>query len=202
MEHSRQELSEIFNKACENGEVYTIRTIIKEHPGYIDLESNDGYGFKKACEKGFVNIIDYLIKTKEVVKNIELDFQENAGFYIACNYNQSEVLKYYFEHKEYQSKKGLINTVFIKSCENINLEMYQVLKEFDLLNNINPEWNKWQGFKLACKNEITEIINDMIFQMNLPLKDELKEWLKSERYERVINIFKKRDMYNSLKVKE
>ena len=27
----------------------------------------------------------------------------------------------------------------------------------------------------------------------------LKEWLKSERYERVINIFKKRDMYNLLK---
>lgn len=199
MEQTRQELSDIFNQACENGEVYTIRSIIKQYPGYIDLESNDGYGFKKACEKGYVNIIDYLINTKEVVKNIDLDFQENAGFYIACNHSRLEILKYYFEHKEYQTKKGLINTVFIKSCETNNIKMYQVLKDFDLLKNINPEWNNWQGFKLACKNEMTEIINDIIFKMNLTLKEELKEWLKNERYERVINIFKKRDVYNSLR---
>ena len=199
METSRQELSDIFNRACENGEVYAIRTIIKENPGYIDLEANDGYGFKKACEKGFVNVIDYLIKTKEVVRNIDLDFQENAGFFIACNYGRTEVLEYYFKHKEYKEKKGLINTVFIKSCETNNFKMYQLLKDYDLLKSINPQWNKWQGFKLACKNEMNETINDMVFVMNLPLHEDLKEWLKSERYERVINIFKKRDMYNLLK---
>lgn len=195
MKHSREELNEIFNIACENGEVYSIRTIIKENPGYIDLESNDGYGFKKACEKGYVNIIDYLIKTKEVVKNIDLDFQENIGFFIACENQKTEVLKYYFSHNDYQSKKGLINTLFIKSCENSNLDMYRVLKDFDLITKINPEWNKYQGFKIACKNEMTEVINDIIFKLNLPLKEDLKEWLKNEKYERVINIFKKRDMY-------
>lgn len=198
MKKSREEINIMFNIACENGEVYTIRTIIKENQGYIDLESNDGYGFKKACEKGYVNIIDYLIKTKEVVKNIDLDFQENIGFFIACENEKIEVLKYYLNHKEYQSKKGLINKLFIKSCESSNLEMYKILKDFDLLNKINPEWNKYQGFKSACKNELTEIMNDIIFTLKLPLKDDLKEWLKSERYERVINIFKKRDMYNLL----
>lgn len=199
MKHSRKDLNHVFNIACENGEVYAIRTIIKENPGYIDLESNDGYGFKKACEKGYVNIIDYLIKTKEVVKNIELDFQENIGFFIACENEKPEVIKYYFSHKEYQSKKGLINTVFINSCENSNLEMYKILKDFDLLSKVNPEWNKYQGFKNACKNEMTEVINDIIFKLNLPLTDDLKEWLKNEKYERVINIFKKRDMYISLR---
>lgn len=148
MEQTRQELNEIFNQACENGEVYTIRSIIKQYPGYIDLENSDGFGFKKACEKDYVNIIDYLINTKEVVQNISLDFQENAGFYIACDNNSLGIIKYYFEHKEYQTKKGLINTVFIKSCETNNIKMYQILKDFDLLKNINPEWNHWQGFKI------------------------------------------------------
>ena len=46
---------------------------------------------------------------------------------------------------------------------------------------------------------MTEIINDIIFELNMPLDEEIKEWLKEEKYERVINIFKKRDLYNQLK---
>lgn len=198
MKETREQLSEIFNIACENGDVSTIRRIIKDHPGYIDIESNDGYGFKKACEKGHVNIIDYLIKTKEVVKNIEIDYQENIGFFTACHYGQSEIIKYYFNDKSYQIKKGLINTVFIKSCEDYNLEMYKILKEYDLLKHINPEWNQYQGFKSACKNEITEITYEIIFNLNLPLSDKLNQWLKEEKYERIINMFKKREMYKHL----
>lgn len=199
MEDIRENLNKKFNKACEEGEVYTIRQILKEYPGYINLENNDGYGFKKACEKGFVNIIDYLIKTKEVAKNIELDFQENIGFFIACENERIEVLDYYFSHQEYKKMAGLINKVFITSCEKNNIKLYQFLKNIGLLNKINPKWNKWYGFKLACKNEMNEIINDTIFELNMPLEEDLKEWLKQERYERVINIFKKRDIYKQLK---
>lgn len=82
--------------------------ILRENPGVVDLESNDGYGFKKACENGHVNVIDYLIKTNETVKNISLDFQENIGFFMACNHGQSEIIKYYFEHKSYQLKQDLL----------------------------------------------------------------------------------------------
>ncbi len=199
MEDLREVLNQKFNKACEQGEVYSLRQILKEYPGYINLENNDGYGFKKACEKGFVNIIDYLIKTKEVANNINLDFQENIGFFIACEYGRIEVLDYYFSHQEYKKMTGLINKVFITSCEKNNIKLYQLLKNTGLLNKVNPKWNKWYGFKLACKNEMTEIINDIIFDLNMPLDEEIKEWLKEEKYERVINIFKKRDMYNQLK---
>lgn len=198
MNETREQLSEIFNIACEMGDVSTIRKIIKENPGYIDIESNDGYGFKKACEKGHVNIIDYLTKTQELVKNIDIDYQENIGFFIACQYGQSEVIKYYFNIKDYQIKKGLINTVFIKSCEQSSMEMYTILKEYDLLRHINPEWNQYQGFKHACKNEITEITHEIIFNLNLPLSDKLNQWLKEEKYERIINMFKKREMYKDL----
>lgn len=200
MNQSRQELSTVFNQACETGELAIIRSILKENTGYIDLESNDGYGFKKACEKGHVHIIDYLIKTQEVSRNVNLDFQENTGFFIACEYGQTDIINYYFSHKEYQEKKGLINTLFIKSCEKGNIEMYQILKDFHLLKKINPEWNQWHGFKSACKNEMTEIINDIIFEFKIPLTEELKIWLKNEKYERILNIFKKRDMYQLLKV--
>jgi len=199
MEDVRENLNKKFNKACEEGEVYSLRQILKEYPGYINLENNDGYGFKKACEKGFVNIIDYLIKTKEVAKNIDLDFQENIGFFIACDNEKIEVLDYYFSHQEYKKMAGLINKVFITSCEKNNIKLYQFLKNIGLLNKINPKWNKWYGFKLACKNEMTEIINDIIFELNMPLDEGIKEWLKEEKYERVINIFKKRDIYNQLK---
>ena len=199
MDDLRENLNKKFNKACEEGEVYSLRQILKEYPGYINLENNDGYGFKKACEKGFVNIIDYLIKTKEVAKNIDLDFQENIGFFIACDNEKIEVLDYYFSHQEYKKMAGLINKVFITSCEKNNIKLYQFLKNIGLLNKINPKWNKWYGFKLACKNEMTEIINDIIFELNMPLEEDLKEWLKNEKYERVINIFKKRDIYNHLK---
>lgn len=199
MEDLREVLNQKFNKACEQGEVYSLRQILKEYPGYINMENNDGYGFKKACEKGFVNIIDYLIKTKEVAKNINLDFQENIGFFIACDYGRIEVLDYYFSHQEYKKMTGLINKVFITSCEKNNIKLYQLLKNTGLLSKINPKWNKWYGFKLACKNEMTEIINDIIFELNMPLDEEIKEWLKEEKYERVINIFKKRDIYNQLK---
>jgi len=199
MNDLREVLNQKFNKACEQGEVYSLRQIIKEYPGYINMENNDGYGFKKACEKGFVNIIDYLIKTKEVANNINLDFQENIGFFIACDYGRIEVLDYYFSHQEYKKMTGLINKVFITSCEKNNIKLYQLLKNTGLLSKINPKWNKWYGFKLACKNEMTEIINDIIFELNMPLDEEIKEWLKEEKYERVINIFKKRDLYNQLK---
>lgn len=199
MEDLREVLNQKFNKACEQGEVYSLRQILKEYPGYINMENNDGYGFKKACEKGFVNIIDYLIKTREVANNINLDFQENIGFFIACDYGKIEVLDYYFSHQEYKKMTGLINKVFITSCEKNNIKLYQLLKNTGLLNKVNPKWNKWYGFKLACKNEMTEIINDIIFELNMPLDEEIKEWLKNEKYERVINIFKKRDIYNQLK---
>lgn len=199
MNDLREVLNQKFNKACEQGEVYSLRQILKEYPGYINMENNDGYGFKKACEKGFVNIIDYLIKTKEVANNINLDFQENIGFFIACDYGRIEVLDYYFSHQEYKKMTGLINKVFITSCEKNNIKLYQLLKNTGLLSKINPKWNKWYGFKLACKNEMTEIINDIIFELNMPLDEEIKEWLKEEKYERVINIFKKRDLYNQLK---
>lgn len=199
MNDLREVLNQKFNKACEQGEVYSLRQILKEYPGYINMENNDGYGFKKACEKGFVNIIDYLIKTKEVANNINLDFQENIGFFIACDYGRIEVLDYYFSHQEYKKMTGLINKVFITSCEKNNIKLYQLLKNTGLLSKINPKWNKWYGFKLACKNEMTEIINDIIFELNMPLDEEIKEWLKEEKYERVINIFKKRDIYNQLK---
>lgn len=199
MEKSREEINEIFNHACENGELSTIRNLVKTYPGYVNLENNDGYGFKKACEKSHINVIDYLINTQEVVKNINLDYQENIGFYIACEYEQIEVLKYYFNNQQYQLKNGLINTVFIKSCEKSNVEMYMVLKSFDLVRKIDPEWNKYKGFKLACKNEISLVINDMIFYKNIELKDILKQWLIEENYIRVLNTFKKRQLYNSLK---
>ena len=39
----------------------------------------------------------------------------------------------------------------------------------------------------------------IIFELNMPLDEGIKEWLKEEKYERVINIFKKRDIYNQLK---
>lgn len=199
MEDLREKLNEKFNKACEEGEVYSLRQLLKEYPGYINLENNDGYGFKKACEKGFVNIIDYLIKTKEVSHNIQLDFQENIGFFIACENEKIEVLDYYFSHLEYKKMSGLINKVFVTSCEKNNIKLYEFLKNIGLSVKINPKWNKWYGFKLACKNEMTEIVNDIIFELNMPLEEDLKEWLKQERYERVINIFKKRDIYNHLK---
>lgn len=38
----------------------------------------------------------------------------------------------------------------------------------------------------------------LFFELNMPLDEGIKEWLK-EKYERVINIFKKRDIYNQLK---
>lgn len=199
MEKSREEINDIFNMACESGELYNIRNVIKKYTGYINLENNDGYGFKKACENGHVNVIDYLINTKEVVKNIQLDFQENIGFYIACENGQIDILKYYFNRQEYQCKKGLINHLFIKSCEKNNLDMYIVLKYFNLLEKINPEWNKYKGFKIACEKENTLIMNDMIFTKNMTLTEPLKQWLNEENYIRVLNMFNKRDMYNSLK---
>lgn len=199
MEISREQINTNFNNACENGELYNIRNLVKSYPGYINLENNNGYGFKKACENGHVNVIDYLITTKEVVKNINLDFQDNIGFYIACDFAQVEVLNYYFNHIIYQGKTGLINNLFIKSCEQNNLDMYLVLKKFNLLKKINPEWNKYKGLKLACKNEMSLIINDIVFICNIELKEELQSWLLNENYIRVLNIFKKRTMYNSLK---
>lgn len=199
MENFKEKINQQFNKACEEGELSSLRQLLKENPGVINIENNDGYGFKKACEKGFVNVIDYLIKTEEVTKNIQLDFQENSGFFIACEYERTEIIDYYFNHNEYKKMIGLINKVYITSCEKNNIHLYQLLKKQGLIVKVNPEWNKCYGFKLACKKEMTEIINDIIFELKMPLKEELKIWLKEEKYERVINIFKKRDIYDQLK---
>ena len=196
-----KEIESKFNTACEHGELYTIRTLIKSNIGVLNLENNDGYGFKKACEKGFVNVIDYLIKTTEVSKNISLELQENIGFFIACEYEQKEIIDYYFKQDDYKNKLGLINKVYITACEKNNKEMYNLLKNLDLLKKVNFKWNKWYGFKLVCKNENNDIINDIINERDLNLEIDLKEWIKEEKYERILNIFKKREIIRQLNKK-
>ena len=79
------------------------------------------------------------------------------------------------------------------------MDMHKVLLNFNLFKDINPKWNKWQGFKTACKNEMNEMISDIVFKLDMELTDDLKDWLKKEQYERVLNTFKKREIYRSLK---
>ena len=78
-----------FNEACKTGNLTTITDLLNNFN--IDVHANNEEGFRWACERGRLNIVQYLLENNF---NIDVHTNNEEGFIWACKNRHSAVVKY------------------------------------------------------------------------------------------------------------
>ena len=74
-----------------------IREGLTLYEGFKDHSIEDlGYCFTKACEHGDLDleVVRYLLTTKELGKNAEIEYDNHVGFRVACSHGHFKIVKY------------------------------------------------------------------------------------------------------------
>jgi sulfur relay (sulfurtransferase) DsrC/TusE family protein len=122
-------MESVFIELCKRGYMKDIRKWTNQCN--INIHWCDEYGFRLACEQGYLNIVEYLTNFYETSNTIiDIHINEEEGFRTACSNGHYNIIKY------------LVN----------------LYKNHSFYTKININARNEEGFKMACRNNHLNII--------------------------------------------
>lgn len=190
---------ESINICCESDSLDCLKYLLSFYKNAnIYFYSMIEKGLLKACSKGHLKIIDYLLSSN----NFDLKIKSDDSLFYACSNNKVEVLDYLLKHeklKEYKEiciKKGML---LFTACEHGSLDIIKFLLNTELLKDkIDINVNKDQPFEYLLSYGRMEIIQYLIFEHNITKTDEISKLLKKFDNKEVEKWFNMRDTNNEL----
>jgi ankyrin repeat protein len=204
----------LFIEACRYGYLDIIQYIAIQDKTSSLFKNKNGEGFKIACACGRLEVVRYLLTSKDLKNNIDIEIDNNAGLRWACEYNQLEVVEYLLTSSELSVHANISasdNFGFIKACEEGYLDIVQLLlenKNLKQLADLNARDD--YAFRFACKNEHKEVVRFLLNIskiLNKPINvyaknsQVIKELLKEKSYEMLEYLIVELKLFEIQKVK-
>lgn len=164
------------------------------------------YVLADACQNGHLNIVQFVLCSKELPLQAEINFNKGIPLNRACEKDQLHIIKYLLtssELKEHADIHARDDLGLRTACRNGNLELVKFLTssvEFKEHSNIYAE--RSQPFANAFNHGHSEILKHFIFDLKMDmtediheflaytfltgLKEELYEWVKVRQFKELV----------------
>lgn len=160
--YSSEELESDFLKLCSSGTIEEVKYVSY----FIKKSGIFNKGFLNACENGNLNVIEYLLNSKDIKKEFNICFDKNAALGYASTKGIFEVVKYLLtspDLKEHADIHSCDNLTF-KNATNIgNLEIVKYLTTSqDLKERIESKDLLNYALRTACYFGYTDIVKFLL----------------------------------------
>ncbi len=167
-------LKKDYNNACKNNELSFVKFlfshhIYKEHINDYQVKND---GFIAACESGNLDIIRFLLNSK----NADINYENNLGFKSACEFGQLEVVKYLLYSEELKEvaniyangQEGLLMAAYKGRLDVVKFLLETHLKK----DNIQARLlNTNEAFKMACIGGHIDLVEYLMSNNEIPKID-------------------------------
>lgn len=202
----KESLGKGLELACIFGHISIVKYLLtakelKEH-AQIDFQNN--IAIMKACKHGHLNIVKYLLQSPKLKKHanihITVSDMEDYPFMLAAEYNQDEIVKYLLKLKNKNkpsiksTEYGVVKEYLLKG----NLEMFKYIIEKE---NIDIHLDNDYCFKFAVERKHYSIINYLIFELDINITNEIKNYLKEQKETEIEEMINKRELNKTLSKK-
>lgn len=199
--------SHLIKKCCELNSLEILEYLLGYCHGYRgeyileELQYQINEGSLIACEIGTVEILDYLLNSKEIKLNAKID--SDAMFYRACSNNQVKVLEYLFKHPKVQQDRdfGIKSGELLQlACAYSDLNTIKFILTYpEFKDKINIHTKRDVLFDTLIRNRKTDVIQYLIFDLNIEKTQEIKEFLKRTTTAEIEKMFTIRDLNGELR---
>lgn len=111
-------LQDIFDDACQKGDLYIVKKLIEWAPDNININSDDNYPFLIACQNDHPDTVKCIIDWKpEETKQII----EDKAFYIVCLNGHLELIKQFVEKNPKNLIPQLLESLDVTDEEKIDI---------------------------------------------------------------------------------
>lgn len=189
----------IFNSACRTGQLEILKFLYSTPDYQDDKDGTCYYGSLIAVIAGHVNILDYYLTSPDLASFFKKT--KIKDFLIAATGSgHVHILEYFLNQKDFSPIFfNNIDYLFSHACNSGHINVLEYLIKFPTLiqnNSLNNVCNK--GIIGACENNQIEVINYLIFKLDLQLDQNTKEHLIGINRSDVIEIVNKKELEKKL----
>lgn len=197
----------LIKKCCELNSLEILKYILEYCHGYRgdyileELEYQINEGSLIACEKGSVEVLDYLLNSKEIKLNAKID--SDAMFYRACSKNQVNILEYLFKHPKVEQDRdfGIRSGELLQSaCAYSDLNTIKFIFNYpEFKDKINIHVKDDILLETLIIDNRIDVIKYFIFDLNIEKTEDIKKLLRTTTTNEVEKMFQARELKGELK---
>ncbi len=195
------EIDEEFTNACYDGDLDVVQYLLKTPEFEINIiQECINHGFFKACQNGKLSVVRYLLTDPDLYENANIHASEDNGLNWACSEGHLELVKYLLTSPELKEHANIhAPNIFMRACSDGHVEVVRyLLTSSDLKENANIHEGNDAGFKGAFLNKKLDIIQFLVFDMNIDKTKEIENFLAEYSNEQVENMFILRELNENL----
>lgn len=170
--------NDLFVIACSSGDLATVKTLLttdeyvrcalsnKQVAARVNIAYSDNIGLIKACAGGHIDVVEYLLTTKDFNKHAKINAKNGEPLYQALKNNHKEVIDFLLTSKELhpQQRAYVQSRHVIESMKNLDLFHY-LLDTVEISNQIDILEGYHDYFKAAARINNPEILKRLL---NIP----------------------------------
>jgi len=170
------------HRFCRNGNIRYIDEIFRSKK-LILIDVPFKNLFSDACSGGNLEIVQYLLTSPHTKPYIPKDFSLYEGLYYSSLHGYLGILEYLLTSKDtekYNLNINYVPEVFKVSCETLNWHTIDFLRKSPKLKEkFNLHDNSDLFFEQLFNNKKTEIIEELIFDLNFEKTKNIEEHLNN-----------------------
>lgn len=202
--------TKLFKSIGRRGYIQLISYFLNKIEDREDYQDLVNYAFRSACETGQLETIKFLLNSKELKTNAQINSLSNdkqdsfSGLTKACQQNHLEVVRYLLESTELITHANLQERNYV--CFQVasrrghtNIVKY-FLNESTLNDHEKFAWLIEDGFFISARGRNSEeLLNFFIFEYQIPLTQNIKDFINDFRLLSVERLFATRELEKNLK---
>ncbi len=202
--------TQLFKAIGRRGYIQLIIYFLNKIEDRADYQDLVNYSFRSACETGQLETIKFLLNSKELKTNAQINSVSNdkqdsfSGLTKACQQNHLEVVKYLLESTELTTNANIKERNYVcfqVACRRGHTNIVRYFLNESPLN----EHQKFaelieNGFFLNARGKNSEeLLNFFIFEHKIQLTQKIKDFINAFNLSSVERLFNTRELEKTLK---
>lgn len=168
----------------------------------IDSQHSINYALIFACINNDIDIVKYCLTSPELKVHAEIHADEGQPLRNACKFGHLDIVQYLIaspDLKEHASPQHPDNIFLYSAYDNNRLEVIKyLLGSPEVLNKPDIHINKDETFIDCTKYKLYDIVNYLIFDLNIEKTEYISTYLKNNPDEKVNSWLDLRDLNKNL----
>lgn len=195
-------------EAFDNNDIKQVKFLLK----HTTLENSDKLqsfvndSLIKSCEHGNLSMVQYLLTSTELKLNAAINARKGLPLINACGNGHLDIVKYLLTSPELKEHANIHidnDSALISACGSRHLNVFKyLLTSSELKDHANLNAREGEIFDICFKhnqkNDRLEIINYLIFDLNIERTEYINNLLTEYPNEKVEEWFKLRKLNNEL----
>lgn len=119
------ETNDRFLAACQSGDIKQIKDCLLDPTQPACIHYHDDHAIIVACENGHLDVVKYLLHSKEIPENLLLPYDNYGAFRAACYYGKLHIVQYLLTDKELVEKGIPFADIHANSDESLLFSLHQ-----------------------------------------------------------------------------